>query len=178
MQLLSYPEEKIKVVVKETIVEKYPGCVATIGNMVFSPGAFNIIPEHITVFLEFRSENDNFLDQMEETFLNNAEKLSQKNNLNLQIQKCENVHPINMSHHFQKTIEEVCNLLHLKSVSVPSGAGHDAQSLAQICSSGMIFIPSIGGHSHSAREFSYWKDCVHGANVLLQTTLTLNKEKN
>ena len=50
---------------------------------------------------------------------------------------------------------------------MPSGAGHDAQSFADVCPSGMIFIPSVEGRSHGPDEHSHWEDCVNGANLLL-----------
>ena len=49
----------------------------------------------------------------------------------------------------------------------PSGAGHDAQMMAQLGPMGMIFVPSVGGISHSPRELTTWEDCANGANVLL-----------
>ena len=57
---------------------------------------------------------------------------------------------------------------------LPSGAGHDAQYMAQICPTGMIFCPSVGGISHSPKEFTKPQDVVNGANVLLQTILALD----
>ena len=54
-----------------------------------------------------------------------------------------------------------------------SGAGHDAQVLALLTETGMIFIPSRDGVSHSPREFSDWDRCVDGANVLLRAALKL-----
>ena len=50
---------------------------------------------------------------------------------------------------------------------MPSGAGHDAQAIAQLGPMGMIFIPSVGGISHSPKEFSHPTDIANGANVLL-----------
>ena len=73
----------------------------------------------------------------------------------------------------QKTISAVAESLGLTSCLMPSGAGHDAQCLASFCPSGMIFVPSVDGYSHSAREFTAWQDCVNGANVLLHAALTL-----
>ena len=57
-----------------------------------------------------------------------------------------------------------------------SGAGHDAQEIAEIASAGMIFIPSRLGISHSPKEFSTTTDMANGCNVLLQTILKLDKE--
>jgi N-carbamoyl-L-amino-acid hydrolase len=58
---------------------------------------------------------------------------------------------------------------------MPSGAGHDAQMAALICPMGMIFVPSVGGVSHSPKELTSWKDCANGANALLHTVLALDR---
>ena len=59
---------------------------------------------------------------------------------------------------------------------MPSGAGHDAQDMATIVPTGMIFVPSKGGISHSPKEFTSAKDMANGANVLLHTILALDKK--
>ena len=58
---------------------------------------------------------------------------------------------------------------------MPSGAGHDAQDMARIGPVGMVFIPSIGGISHSPKEFSRPRDIENGANVLLQAVLKVDQ---
>lgn len=78
-----------------------------------------------------------------------------------------------MSESVQGAIHQAAASLELPAVYLTSYAGHDAQSLAPLCPAGMIFIPSVGGASHSPREFSAWGDCLNGANVLLQATLNL-----
>jgi N-carbamoyl-L-amino-acid hydrolase len=50
-----------------------------------------------------------------------------------------------------------------------SGAGHDAQMMARLCPTAMVFIPSIGGLSHNPAEFSTDDDMISGANILLTT---------
>jgi N-carbamoyl-L-amino-acid hydrolase len=79
-----------------------------------------------------------------------------------------------MSREVQDAIALASERLGLRYTRLSSGAGHDAQSLAGLCPVGMLFVPSVGGASHSAREFTAWKDCVNGANVLLQAVLCLN----
>lgn len=64
-----------------------------------------------------------------------------------------------------------CGSIDLSSMSITSGAGHDANSFAPVCPGGMVFVPSVGGFSHSPNEYTEWEDCVNGANVLLQTAL-------
>ena len=63
--------------------------------------------------------------------------------------------------------------LGLTTMELASGAGHDAQSLAAITPSGMVFVPSIGGISHDPAEETAWQDCVNGANVLLNAAVRL-----
>ena len=58
---------------------------------------------------------------------------------------------------------------------MPSGAGHDAQDMARIGPVGMIFIPSIGGVSHSPKEFSRPQDIENGANVLLGAVMKVDQ---
>ena len=59
---------------------------------------------------------------------------------------------------------------------MPSGAGHDAQDMARLAPVGMIFIPSIGGISHSPKEFSRQPDIENGGNVLLGALLRVDQQ--
>jgi len=61
----------------------------------------------------------------------------------------------------------------VSTLELVSGAGHDAQALAAVTPSGMIFVPSVGGVSHDPAEHTHWQDCVNGANVLLASALAL-----
>jgi N-carbamoyl-L-amino-acid hydrolase len=74
----------------------------------------------------------------------------------------------------KQAIESVARGLSLTSRHLPSGAGHDAQHMARLGPTGMIFVPSVGGISHAPNEFTKPQDVVNGANVLLQTILALD----
>jgi N-carbamoyl-L-amino-acid hydrolase len=71
----------------------------------------------------------------------------------------------------QASIEAACTKLGLKHTRLPSGAGHDAQMMALLGPMGMIFVPSVGGISHSPKELTKWEDCAHGAQVLMHAVL-------
>jgi N-carbamoyl-L-amino-acid hydrolase len=58
---------------------------------------------------------------------------------------------------------------------MPGGAGHDAQNMATIAPTGMIFVPSVGGISHSPKEFTPPQDMAKGAYVLLQSILKIDR---
>ena len=81
-----------------------------------------------------------------------------------------------MNAHVQSAILKAAQTLGLAAIPITSGAGHDAQSLADLCPTGMIFVPSVEGISHSPKEFTEWHDCINGANMLLQTVLELAKK--
>jgi N-carbamoyl-L-amino-acid hydrolase len=76
---------------------------------------------------------------------------------------------------FRSLISDAARELGLTTRLMPSGAGHDAQDMARLGPVGMIFIPSVGGISHSPREFSRPEDIANGANVLLHTLLKLDR---
>jgi len=75
----------------------------------------------------------------------------------------------------QTAIERAAASLGLLSSRLPSGAGHDAQMMARLGPMGMIFVPSVGGVSHSPKELTRWDDCAHGADVLLRTVLEMDR---
>ena len=74
----------------------------------------------------------------------------------------------------QDAIERAAARRGLRFVRLPSGAGQDAQMMARLGPMGMIFVPSVGGISHSPRELTRWEDCAQGADVLLGTLLELD----
>ena len=75
----------------------------------------------------------------------------------------------------QSAIERAADALGLTHMRLPSGAGHDAQMAATLGPMGMIFVPSIGGVSHSPNERTTWEDCARGADVLLRTVLEVDR---
>ena len=82
-------------------------------------------------------------------------------------------HPVEMSPIAREVIGQAARRLNLRTKNLVSKAGHDAQALAALCPTGMIFVPSVRGVSHTPDEFTEWQDCVNGANVLLQAVILL-----
>lgn len=158
---------------RELVMKEFPGYVATIGNMEFEPGVFNVVPHTVTVALEFRADDDDKLDEMETALLRQASVEAQRFGLDLATEFLDNVATARMNDQVRQAFADASEMLGLRHTFLPSGAGHDAQTLAQICPTGMIFVPSVGGFSHSSKEFTTWEDCVNGANVLLHAALTL-----
>ena len=158
---------------RELVMNEFPGYVATVGNMEFEPGVFNVVPHTVTVALEFRADDDHKLDEMEATLRQQASIATRRFELESEIEHLDSAPPAHMNDQVREAFVNASKTLGLKHTFLPSGAGHDAQCLTQICPAGMIFVPSVGGFSHSSKEFTEWEDCVNGANVLLHAALML-----
>ncbi|HDQ72887.1 MAG TPA: Zn-dependent hydrolase [Chloroflexi bacterium] len=156
---------------RELVMADYAGGVVNVGDMHFSPGAYNIIPGAVALALEFRSPEAETLDRLEADLLALAREQAATFGLGLEVAWQGRCEPALLDARVQSLIAQAADGLGLSHVSLPSGAGHDAQSLARVCPAGMLFVPSVGGVSHSPDEFTRWADCVNGANVLLQTVL-------
>jgi beta-ureidopropionase / N-carbamoyl-L-amino-acid hydrolase len=158
---------------RELVMREFPGCVANVGQIHFSPGAFNIIPARADLALEFRAPDAPILDRLEGALLARARDAAQQFRLELIYEQLDRVLPAEMAPVFQAAIREAAGQLGLKAIPLASFAGHDAQALAPVCPVGMLFVPSVGGISHSPRELTHWEDCVYGANTLLNAVIRL-----
>jgi N-carbamoyl-L-amino-acid hydrolase len=158
------------------IARETPGRqVATVGRIRAEPGAPNVIPGRVVLSLEIR---DLEMDKIESVFrqiANRSETIGQETGTTFQLNEFYLSEAAPTQERIRSTIESVAGELNLPSVRMPSGAGHDAQSIAHLAPVGMIFIPSVGGVSHSPAEFSRPEDVVGGANVLLRTVLELDR---
>jgi N-carbamoyl-L-amino-acid hydrolase len=161
---------------REIVMKDFPTCVVNVGKMQFAPGAFNIVPARVGVSMEFRSPDEEEFNRLDSVLIARAKAEAQRFGLELKIEDLGKHSPSPMSEVARHAFAEACYALGLTHVPLTSGAGHDAQSLADLCPVGMIFVPSVDGASHSSREFTNWEDCVNGANVLLQAALNLAAE--
>jgi hydantoinase/carbamoylase family amidase len=158
--------------VHETTVRDFPNCVATVGRVTLEPGAFNVIAGEAHVALEFRSAEAAQLDALEDALLRRAQD-AEALGFAVKIEPVGRWDPVELDVTVRTAIARVASRLGLSVVELRSGAGHDAQALARVTPSGMIFVPSVDGLSHQAAEQTSWEDCLNGAKVLLGATLEL-----
>ena len=83
-------------------------------------------------------------------------------------------HPALTDPALRDIIAQAATSLGLTHRVMPSGAGHDAQDMASIAPTGMIFVPSVGGISHSPKEFTHAQDIANGSDVLLRAILAVD----
>lgn len=161
------------VAVERVVVHDFPGCVATVGDIAIEPGAFNVVAGRAALALECRSPDLARLDALEAALLAAARHEADAGGLLLDVQAVGRWEPTQLDRSVQGAIADAARSLGLSAVEIVSGAGHDAQALAAVTPSGMIFVPSVGGVSHDPQEHTAWQDCVNGANVLLTAALRL-----
>jgi N-carbamoyl-L-amino-acid hydrolase len=158
------------------IVTKYPGRqVGTVGHIHVSPNAPNVIPGRVEMTIELRDLSTDKLDKIGAEIRARGAQIAKDTRTTVNIGPLSRNPPALASSDMQEIIERSAKSLGLTSMRLPSGAGHDAQMMAQLSPMGMIFVPSIGGISHSPKELTSWEDCARGANVLLNAVLELDR---
>lgn len=151
------------------VQEVDPEMVGTIGNIEVEPNAVNVVPGRVTMVWEFRAVNEQSL----ETAFQRLQAEFQ--DIITSITPIQYERAYHMDEEVKRAIEAASKDLGLSVRHMPSGAGHDTMCLAQITRPGMIFVPSVGGVSHSCKEWTEWKDVTNGANVLVNALLTIDK---
>ncbi len=159
--------------IRETVVRDFPGSVATVGDVRVEPGAFNVVPGLARLALEFRSADERELDAIESAMLARVRAEVDSEAVEVEVSPVARWQPSHLDPGMADAIERSAAALGLTTKRLASGAGHDAQALAAVTPSGMIFVPSVGGVSHDPSELTAWEDVVNGANVLLGTVREL-----
>jgi len=159
------------------VVTSEPGRqVGTVGRIQAFPGAPNVIPGQVQATLEIRDLDQAKIVRLAKKVMDEATKIGAENGTTFTFKETYLSTPAIMDSGVQKVIESSAKAIGMTTKHLPSGAGHDAQYMAQIAPTGMIFCPSVGGISHSPKEFTKPQDVANGANVLLQTILALDAQ--
>ena len=158
------------------VVTSVPGRqVGTVGRISALPGAPNVIPGKVVLSLELRDLDAAKINMLFERIKAEAEKIAAESTTKFDFKEINVNIPAPTDPRIRSLIADAAHDLGLTTKSLPSGAGHDAQDMARLGPVGMIFVPSVGGISHSPREFSRPEDIANGANVLLYTLLKLDR---
>jgi N-carbamoyl-L-amino-acid hydrolase len=162
--------EKVNEVVTST-----PGAqVGTVGWVKAEPAAYNVIPGKVTLGLELRDLDEQKFMGLFHQLQAEAATIGELNETRFQFAEPVVNHPALTDGAIEKLIDNTARSLGFSTKWMPSGAGQDAQEIAHLGPVGMIFIPSIGGISHSPKEFSRPQDIENGANVLLQAIVAFD----
>lgn len=168
---LAAAAEFVQLVEKEA--KKTGTTVATVGKMNVLPGGINIIPGTVELTLDLRDLNQEVSDRVETIIFDEAKRICRERGVEMQTEVLQRIPPAPCSQEFLESAKDAFGKLGLEPFYLPSGAGHDAMQLVNICPIGMIFIRSKDGISHNPAEWSSPEDCAAGANVLYHTMISL-----
>ncbi len=152
-------------------VERPGRQVATVGRLEVEPGAPNVIPGEVLLSLEIRDLEMDRIDELFGDMQLEAMRIAEETGTTFAFDQFYVSRAAPTDERLRMIIERSARELDLSTLRLPSGAGHDAQSIALLGPVGMIFVPSVAGISHSPREFSWPRDVVNGVNVLFQAVL-------
>jgi len=149
--------------------------VATVGALQVWPNAANIVPGQVQASLDVRDLSQAVIDNLVADLKVEISAIAQATDTKIDILPQLNVAPSPAADHIQAIIAEASARLRLSHMPMPSRAGHDALEMGRFTDMGIIFVPSEGGFSHSEVEYTSPADCTHGANVLMETLLRLDR---
>jgi N-carbamoyl-L-amino-acid hydrolase len=165
----------LTVAVRDAVTRAPGRQVGTVGHIEVTPNSPNVIPGLARLSIELRDLSPQKLVAMMDDIRARAREIAANTQTTIEFIPAMSAAPAVASAEVQSAIERAGASLGHGTSRLPSGAGHDAQMMALLGPMGMIFVPSVGGVSHSPKELTHWDDCARGADVLLRTVLEVDK---
>ena len=147
--------------------------VGTVGRIDVYPNLVNVVPARVVMTVDLRNTDDRILREAESRLATLLEELAASEGVTITTKSLARFEPVEFDDEMVDLVQSTAVRLGHSTRRMPSGAGHDAQMLARICPTAMVFTPSVNGLSHNIAEFTESVDIEAGANVLLQVVLEL-----
>ena len=149
--------------------------VATVGSLTLHPNLVNVIPANATMTVDLRNMDESSLQLAEEQLQLRVAAIAEDEDVDVKSRSLARFEPVEFDGRVVTQIEQLAKQRGLSTKRMPSGAGHDAQMMARVCPTGMIFVPSLDGVSHNPSEHTDPQDLVVGAQLLADTMLALTE---
>lgn len=169
---------RINLKLREMIASKRFGEMrATMGAIVPHPGLVNIVPGRVIASVDLRNPDDEKMRASEKEIIAFYETVSREEKVQISWRQTARTEYVPFAKEVQERVAAAAGTRGLSHAPIISGAGHDAQEMARVCKTGMVFVPGeYDGISHNPREFSTEAQCANGVNVLLDVILGLANE--
>ena len=152
--------------------------VATVGYVHAKPGVLNVVPGEARLGVDLRDIDKASLEELNLELRNYVGELSHELKFSYEIRELSSDEPVKLSEHAINLLEDEAKKLGIKTLTLPSGAGHDAMNLTKLASSvGMLFIPCVDGISHNIAEAINFKDAVTATKILTNALIRLSNEE-
>jgi beta-ureidopropionase / N-carbamoyl-L-amino-acid hydrolase len=166
---------RVVIAVQDAVLARPGRHVGTVGRLEVTPNSPNVIPGKVSFSVELRDLSESVLEALQDDIRARALRILEETGTEMTMTRASRNPPALAAPEMQRAVERTAERAGLEAQRLPSGAGHDAQMIAALCPMGMIFVPSIGGISHSPLERTTWPDCAHGAAVLLGAVLEIDR---
>jgi N-carbamoyl-L-amino-acid hydrolase len=145
----------------------------TAGRIELYPNLVNVIAERAVFTVDLRNTDAAQLQAAERELAVCLDRLGAQEHVAIATKSLARFEPVAFASEVVSLVEATARELGFSCRRLPSGAGHDAQMMARLCPSGMIFVPSVGGLSHNVNEETKPEHLHAGAEVLLNAVLRL-----
>ena len=169
----AYVAAEITVFVRKLANQIGGNQVCTVGKIDLYPNLTNVVPARASLTLDVRNTDNSILQNVESQIKDFLVEIANSEGVTIATRELARFEPVVFDDRVIDCVETIALAQGNTVQRMPSGAGHDAQMLARVCPSGMIFVPSVKGISHNPAEFTHTDDLIAGANILLQTMLSL-----
>lgn len=147
--------------------------VATVGRLQVHPGTVNVVAGSATFTLDVRHPEPEIIEAFCSGLQQKLQYIAERSGLTLNSSQWMDGAPSLMNGELTNLARGLCDSRGLHSKLMYSGAGHDAQLIAPICPTLMVFVPSRGGISHSPEEYTKPEDLAAGILVLVDLLYVL-----
>jgi N-carbamoyl-L-amino-acid hydrolase len=147
--------------------------VCTVGKIDLHPNLINVVPSTATLTLDVRNTDEALLQNALQEIRDFLQQIASDEGVAITTRQLARFEPVEFDEQIVALIEDLAKQEGHTVMRLPSGAGHDAQMLARVCPTAMIFVPSIAGISHNPAENTSDEDLEAGANLLLHSMLQL-----
>jgi beta-ureidopropionase / N-carbamoyl-L-amino-acid hydrolase len=161
------------VAMREIALELGGSQVCTVGRLDAFPNLTNVVPSKVVMTLDIRNTNEQTLQLAKLGVTSRAGILATAEGCTVSYRQTARFEPVVFDADMVDLVETTAQRLGHSTMRMPSGAGHDAQMLARVCPTSMIFVESVNGLSHNIAEYTAPDDIEAGANVLLQMMVEL-----
>jgi N-carbamoyl-L-amino-acid hydrolase len=168
-----YAAAAIATFARDLATELGPPQVATAGRVELHPNLVNVVAARAVVTVDLRNTDADMLAHAEQRLAQFCAQLAAREGVEISARALARFDPVEFDADVVALVEAVAAARGDRTMRLPSGAGHDAQMLARMCPSGMVFVPSARGISHNPAEHTDDDDLEAGANVLLHVMLGL-----
>lgn len=142
------------------------GIVGTVGYISAKPGAMNIVPGEVELWIDVRGNNFDLVSEVIDNIKKDSELAASKEGVDVQIDTISSAHPVHLSDELIKLSEESCKEQKIPYTFMIGGGGHDSQEIGQIIPTVVLHIPCLKGVSHTPEEFASIDDIMVGIDAL------------